>query len=83
MTYKATERLCLNTERTAIVSCDSPAAHFVLANPGQEVSDEDCEKYGLNQPVPTTDKPGKKAVEDAPQNKAVSMPHATKQAKRG
>lgn len=65
--YKATERVCLNTDMTAVVPCDSPAAHFVLANPGQEISDADCEKYGISdKPAATT-----KAVAAPAENKAI------------
>lgn len=68
MTYTAKERICLNTARDAIVDCDSPQAHFVLASPGQTVSAEDCKKYGLKEaPEP---KPEEKAVASPPENKA-------------
>jgi hypothetical protein len=78
MTYTAKERICLNTARDAIVPCDSPAAHFVLASPGQTVSDEDCEKYGLKEDKSKAqaqdEEPEEKAVKAAPENKAVASP---------
>jgi hypothetical protein len=46
-TYKATRRLYLNKDKSAIVDENDPQASFLLAAEGNEVSAEDVEKYGL------------------------------------
>ena len=46
-TYTADKRLYLNRDKSEIVEEDSPEAAFLLAAEGQEVSQEDVEKYGL------------------------------------
>ena len=83
MPYKPKEEICLNSTRTAVVACDSPQAHFKLSPPNAELSDEEAMALGLMKgkdapveeaPAPEPVKPEKKAVETAPQNKAVTMP---------
>jgi hypothetical protein len=46
-TYRATERLYQNKDKSALVPEDSPEASFLFAAPGTEVSEEDARKYGL------------------------------------
>jgi hypothetical protein len=80
MPYKPKEEICLNSTRTAVVSCDSPAAHFKLSPPNAELSDEEAKALGLvkaEKPAPAPE-PEKKAVETAPQNKAIVMPNKDK-----
>lgn len=45
--FEADRRLWLNADRTEVVEDGDPAAAFLLASPGTEVSDADAEKYGL------------------------------------
>ena len=52
--YQATERICLNADKSAIVPCGSPAATFVLAGVGTEISAEDAARYGLTPPAGVT-----------------------------
>ena len=87
MPYTANEQICLNEARDKIVPCDSPEARANLALPGAELADDVAEKYGLIKPsgkkpavaedVDATVEPEKKAVDTAPQNKAVTMPAPT------
>jgi len=89
MPYKPKEEICLNSTRTAVVSCDSPQAHFKLSPPNAELSDEEAKALGLvkaEKPAPApkpavaedidapAPEPEKKAVATTPENKAVSMP---------
>lgn len=46
-TYRATERLYQNRDKSALVAEDDPEASFLFAAPGSEVSEEDARKYGL------------------------------------
>ena len=81
MPYKPKEEICLNSTRTAVVSCDSPQAHFKLSPPNAELSDEEAKALGLvkaEKPAPAPVEPEKKAVNAAPQNKAVTMPNKDK-----
>jgi hypothetical protein len=92
MPYKPKEEICLNSTRTAVVSCDSPQAHFKLSPPNAELSDEEAKALGLvkaEKPVPAAKpavaedvdapvEPEKKAVNGAPQNKAIVMPNKDK-----
>ena len=91
MPYKAEAQICLNEARDKIVPCDSPEARANLALPGAELADDVAEKYGLikpsgkkpavaedvDAPAPATE-PEKKAVNAAPQNKAIVMPNKDK-----
>jgi len=94
MPYKVTERLCVNTDRSKLVDCDSPEAHWELGLPGHELPDEVARRYGLLPPEGGDGKAGKakaeaepaepaeaaeeKAVEAAPKNKAVLAPKLNK-----
>lgn len=74
MSYKVKEEICLNSARTSVVSCDSPAAHFKLTPPFGHLEDDEAKALGLLETEKSAEKPQEKAVETAPQNKAVSMP---------
>ena len=82
MPYKPKEEICLNSARTAVVSCDSPQAHFKLSPPNAELSDEEAKALGLLKPEKAQEAPApepakqpeQKAVAVSPQNKAVTMP---------
>jgi len=94
MPYKPKEEICLNSTRTAVVACDSPQAHFKLSPPNAELSDEEAKALGLvkaekpaQAPAPkpavaedvdAPAEPEKKAVNAAPQNKAIVMPNKDK-----
>lgn len=87
MTHYVKEEICLNSDRSAVVSCDSPAAHFKLTPPFGHLEDDEAKALGLltegkpgaekpdgkedTQNAPTIE-PEKKAVAAAPQNKARS-----------
>jgi hypothetical protein len=72
---KATKRLFVNADKSKIVEEGSADAAFLLVGEGQEISDEDAEKYGLLDVSRETEE---KAIESAPENKAVKAPVATK-----
>lgn len=82
MTYTSDKRLCLSADGK-VVDCDSPQAASVLVGEGGTLSDEDAKKYGLvaaaaKKVQAEPEAPEQKAVEAAPENKAVTMPAAAK-----
>lgn len=67
MTYTASKRIYVNSDRSKVVEANSAEAAFLLVGEGGELSDEDAAKYGLG-------KSEKKAEHAPPENKAESMP---------
>jgi hypothetical protein len=60
----------VNARRTRIVDRDDPEAAFLLAAAGEDISNEDVRRYGLDKPKKKAE-PETKAVESAPDNKAM------------
>lgn len=77
MPYYVKEEICLNSDRSAVVACDSPAAHYKLTPPFGNLDDEEAKKLGLVK----ADAP-KKAEAEAPaepaEEKAVAAPAENK-----
>ena len=70
MSYKATERLYVNADRTKIVPEHSSEAAFLLAAEGKELPDDVAERYGLTKrSAKSAPKPEDKAMPEPP-NKA-------------
>lgn len=68
-TFKVTERLYLNADKTKVVKEGSPDAAFLYATPGKEIPAEEAERYGLTSSRKAAEKSeDKKAA--APANKA-------------
>lgn len=79
MAHYVKEEICLNSSRTAVVSCDSPAAHFKLTPPRGHMEDDEAKALGLLEaPAEEAPQPEQKAVTTAPANKAVDMPKGKK-----
>lgn len=76
MTHYVKQEVCLNSDRSAVVSCDSPAAHFKLTPPFGHLEDDEAKALGLLEPEKS--EPEQKAVETAPANKAIQMPKGKK-----
>lgn len=81
--YNPENDVCLNADRSAVVPCDSPQAHFKLRPPFDELSDEEAEALGLSKKpaapaepevveMGEADEPEEKTVSAAPANKAVA-----------
>lgn len=67
--FKVTQRLYLNADKTKVVKEGSPDAAFLFATPGKEIPAAEAEKYGLTKSAKKADSPeDKKAA--APANKA-------------
>lgn len=60
-----TERLYLTADRERVVKEGDPAAAFLFATPGKDVSAEDAKRYGIKEAA----KPADKAA-PAPENKS-------------
>jgi hypothetical protein len=66
----AERRLFLTADQERVVEEGDPAAAFLFAAPGDDISDEDAEKYGLNAPAPKA--PTKEAPK--PEDKQAAAP---------
>lgn len=79
---KADKRYYLNADRSKVVEEGDPAAAYLLAAEGADISNEDAKKYGLGRYAPEDEMPADesegKAVQSAPENKAVQMGDAVK-----
>lgn len=73
MAYTAKERLFVTEDHGKVVPEGHPDARYLLVAKGGQLTDEDAKKYGLHGGAPES-----KAVEHAPENKAVDGPHVTK-----
>lgn len=71
MSYVTKERLYFTADRSKVVRSGDPAAAFLFAGVGKEISDADAERYGIGRKA--APKPEGKAVE-APEDKAVDVP---------
>lgn len=77
--FTLTERVCLNTDKSKVVDCNSEEAAFSLGGVGAQIPMAEAEKYGL------TKKSAKAEVEDkmaAPtEDKAAPKPKTKRKAK--
>lgn len=87
MTYQIREEICLNADRTTIVACDSPQAHFKLSPPNSTLTDEEAVALGLlkegeaQEPAPAEEPVAVEmgeAAEEAPEKKAQPAAPANK-----
>lgn len=81
--YTLERRLFLNADKTKVVEQGDPEARFVLGGEGSQIPNEDAVKYGLlpaKEAVKDTVPGEAKAVTEAPENKAVTMPKGKKKA---
>lgn len=62
---KVTERLYLTADKERVVKEGDPAAAFLYATPGKEITAEDAKRYGIKAAAKPADK-----AEPAPENKA-------------
>jgi hypothetical protein len=75
--FIATKTYCVNSDKSRIVPCDSPEAHYQLVAEGCELPEAEARKYGLLKPttpekaVEAEAEGGVKEVSAPPENKAV------------
>jgi hypothetical protein len=76
---KASKDLFLTANKSQVVAADNPAANFLLARKGDEISDDDAKQYGI---TGDADGDGKAESGEAGTKKAFVMPPATKRVKK-
>lgn len=64
--FTLTERTCLNADKSAVVSCNSPEAAFTLGGAGSLIPMADAERYGLTK---TENKLDEQPLETKPSRK--------------
>lgn len=70
-------RIYVNADRSKVVEESDPDAAFLLATPGDVLSDEDVKRYGLNKTEPKAE-PESRAAEKPADAKAVTGPPENK-----
>lgn len=78
MPFKTDKRLWLNADKSRIVEDGDPDAAFLAYGPGQMVSDEDIERYGLEAPAEVEAEAESGGDEGDAATKAEAKPRATK-----
>ena len=71
--FTADRRLWLTADRETVVEEGDSRAAFLLATPGDEVSDDDAKRFGLKAPAKPADKAATKPADKqapAPANKS-------------
>lgn len=79
----ADRKLWLTADKETVVEDGDPKAAFLLASPGDELSDDDVKRYGIKvkQAAPAEDKQAEPAEDKADSGSGLKVTKAAKKAK--